>query len=243
MHDGRPVSGPVRMRLQPPADCAFVPLVGMALVPTPPSYPPADLDDPDAVLTVQERPEEPGTIVPRATWRFGRDEHGAFVADGSAVWLEGGFRGGLIYDVVYRTERCPVVGTGLLAIRDAVSWLRWGNESDGNPLAGRVEVVCATGASQSGRLLRQFLFEGMNVDEEGRQVFDGVHAHIAGRAAWRVQRALRAAGRDLARHRGSPALLDRRDPRAPTRTRWKPEDDRHQQRRRVLARRCVARAR
>ena len=38
----------------------------------------------------------------------------------------------------------------------------------------------AYGVSQSGRLLRQFLYEGRNLDEQGEPVFDGVFAHIAG---------------------------------------------------------------
>lgn len=38
----------------------------------------------------------------------------------------------------------------------------------------------AFGASQSGRYLRQFLYLGLNEDEQERLVFDGVLAHIAG---------------------------------------------------------------
>jgi hypothetical protein len=177
--DGGPLPGQVRMRLQPPADTPSVPLTGMALLPTPPPYRPRDLDDPDALLTARERPEDDGWVVPRATWRFGFDDDGTFVADPTALWVEGGLQGGLIYDVVYRPDRSPVVGAGLLAIRDTVSWLRWGTGDVDRP-AGPVDVVCATGASQSGRLLRQFLHDGMNVDEQGRSVFDGVHVHIAG---------------------------------------------------------------
>ena len=52
--------------------------------------------------------------------------------------------------------------------------------SDGNPAAGRIDFALATGASQSGRFLRHFLSDAMNVDEEDRPVFDGVHIHIAG---------------------------------------------------------------
>jgi hypothetical protein len=167
------------MRLQPLADAPSVPLAGMALLPTPPPYRPRDLDDPDAVLTVRERPDDDGRVVPRASWRFGRDDDGTFVADPTALWVEGGLRGGLIYDVCYRPHRSPVVGTGLLAIRDTVSWLRWGSDGVDAPVRA-IDVVCATGASQSGRLLRQFLHDGMNVDEQGRTVFDGVHVHIAG---------------------------------------------------------------
>jgi hypothetical protein len=36
--------------------------------------------------------------------------------------------------------------------------------------------------SQDGRLLREFLYEGFNADEQDRRAFDGVIAHIAGSA-------------------------------------------------------------
>lgn len=40
--------------------------------------------------------------------------------------------------------------------------------------------VYGFGVSQSGRCLRQFLYDGFNADEVGRQVFDGVIPHVAG---------------------------------------------------------------
>src|SRR4029453_13151926 len=61
-----------------------------------------------------------------------------------------------------------------------VSWLRHGDGADGNPLAGRVDVALATGASQSGGFLPHFLCDGMNADEDGNRVFDGVHVHFGG---------------------------------------------------------------
>jgi hypothetical protein len=42
------------------------------------------------------------------------------------------------------------------------------------------DAAFAYGVSQSGRFLRQFLAEDRNADEQGRRVFDGVLAHIAG---------------------------------------------------------------
>jgi hypothetical protein len=39
--------------------------------------------------------------------------------------------------------------------------------------------VFASGVSQTGRVLREFLFEGLNAGEQGEQVFDGVLAEIA----------------------------------------------------------------
>lgn len=172
--DDRPITGPVRVRVQPPTAAGTVRLAGLALDPNlapPLPYRPADLADPHATFTVQDAPEDRGTPIERGSWRFTDAEH---------IALDGGFEAGRIYEVVYRTARCPVVGVGFLAVRDAVSWLRRADASDGNPVAGRVDFTLATGASQSGRFLRHFLSEGMNVDENGNAVFDGVHVHIAG---------------------------------------------------------------
>ena len=36
------------------------------------------------------------------------------------------------------------------------------------------------GISQSGRFLRTFLYEGFNLDEQGRKVFDGIWADAGG---------------------------------------------------------------
>lgn len=141
-------------------------------------YPAADLGDPDAVMTVREWGHGPHTTIPRARWRFARDEAGQPVPDDTRVWLESGFQAGLIYNVVYRTRICPVVGTGLLAMRDFVSFLRYGTEADGNPCAGQVQHTFAYGASQSGRFLREYVYTGLNLDEAGRQALDGVHPHV-----------------------------------------------------------------
>jgi hypothetical protein len=82
-----------------------------------------------------------------------------------------------------------VVGLGLIGTRDVVSFLRHAPAEAGNPMAGQVDFAIAFGASQSGRFLRQFLYLGLCEDEDGRLVFDGVYAHIAGarfvEANWR----------------------------------------------------------
>jgi alpha/beta hydrolase family protein len=172
--DGAPIAGPVRVQVLAPASGPRLRLASLALDPdrAPPlPLPPAVLDDSGATLTVRDRPGDGGTVIARDAWRFVDAEH---------LELDDGFEAGRFYEVVFRTARCPVVGAGFLAVRDAVAWLRHAPVSDGNPLAGRVDFAIATGASQSGRFLRHFLFEGMNVDDEGRAVFDGVHVHIAG---------------------------------------------------------------
>jgi len=139
-------------------------------------YRPADPNDPAAVLTVRERPGAPPAEIPRASWRFARDDGGTVVPDDTCVWLTGGFQPGRVYEVRYRPRECPVVGAGLLAVRDFVACLRRGPDG----VAGQVDHAFAFGVSQSGRFLRDFLYAGMNVDEAGRTVFDGVMPHVAG---------------------------------------------------------------
>ena len=83
------------------------------------------------------------------------------------------------------TARDPLVmGLGMAAIRDAISFLRYrAKDSVGapNPLAGRVTQVVAQGVSQVGNLVKTFIALGFNSDESGRKVWDGANAHIAGR--------------------------------------------------------------
>jgi hypothetical protein len=178
---GRPIQGEVMVRFQPNAWIADHQLADREHQP----YPAADVDDPDAVLTVQDWPDGPRTRIPRDRWQFARDQNGSPAPDDGRIRLEGGFAPGRVYEVVYRTRICPVVGTGLLAMRDCVSFLRHGNAAAGNPSAGRIRHTFGFGASQSGRYLRTYLYHGLNLDEQGRQVFDGLIPHVCG--AWRGQ--------------------------------------------------------
>ncbi len=130
---------------------------------------PARLDDPGAELRVGQHPMGPTMVLDRASW--------SFTGDGAHVRLDGGFRAGLVYDLLYRPARTPVAGAGLLAYRDLGTWLR---HSPDAPTAGLVDHVIGQGQSQCGRFLRTFLARGLNVDEAGDQVLDGVHIHIAG---------------------------------------------------------------
>ncbi len=123
-------------------------------------YPTVDVDDPEAVLTVRTSPAADPTTIPRDEWRF---------TDETTVALNGGFKPFHWYELVYRTAQAPVAGCGLLAIRDVVSHLR----ADG------LTHTFAYGVSQAGRLLRQFLSDGLNVDESGMTVFDGVFSDFA----------------------------------------------------------------
>src|SRR5437763_1290413 len=75
------------------------------------------------------------------------------------------------------------MGAGFAATRDIISFLRHEKaDAEGTPnmLAGQIDHAIAFGASQSGRSLHDFLHLGVNVDEAGRAVFEGLMPHIAG---------------------------------------------------------------
>ena len=139
-----------------------------------------DLDDPGAELWVRDHLFDAPVRISRDDWTFAR-RHGAdggsTIPDPGSVRLAGGFEPGRIYDLVYTPAECPVVGAGLLAVRDLAAWARGSEDA---PTAGRVDHWIAEGVSQCGRFLRTFLHAGCNCDEDGRQVFDGLLVHVAG---------------------------------------------------------------
>jgi hypothetical protein len=123
------------------------------------AYATADVTDRDATMRVRTAQLGPSEIVPRAEWSF---------TSPTTVRLTGGFQPSRWYEIVYRSRHAPVVGAGLLAIRDFGAYLRRDHDA-----------VFAHGISQTGRFLREFLYEGLNVDEGGQQVFDGIFIDIA----------------------------------------------------------------
>ena len=110
------------------------------------------------------------------TWRFGRMRDGTFDPTPTYISKDGGFSKGRVYTLVYETMGAPIVGLGLLAMRDAVTYFKYEHEW----ATGRPPFAIGYGASQTGRFLRHFLYEGLNEDEKERQVFDAVIPHIAG---------------------------------------------------------------
>jgi hypothetical protein len=184
--DGQPIQGRVSIAFQPNEAHSHHLLAHWPLHPAPgrqpfahQPYPAADVNDPTAELTVRDSRGGSTSVVPRNRWRFARADSSGPVADDRYVWLEGGFQPGKWYEVVYTTRICPVVGTGLLATRDSVAWLRHDTSAD-NPAAGRIDFTYGHGRSQCGRFLRQYLYDGLNLDESGRQVFDGLIPDVAG---------------------------------------------------------------
>ena len=147
------------------------------------------LDTNRASLTRREREGDAREPLGQEDWAFATAETdpstGKIVAvpSRSHCYVVDGFRPGWIYELIHETEGSRVMGLGLVGIRDLVSLLRYEAEDDGgirNRLSGYVEKAYAYGASLSARVLRQFIYEGYNVDTSGRRVFDGAYPHVSG---------------------------------------------------------------
>jgi len=141
------------------------------------AYPVAEPADPAAVLTLRDRVEGPRRTVPRSQWRFS--------ADRTRVEVPAGLEPGKLYEVVYKAQDPALVGLGLAAVRDLISFLKYGGAAEEAfvMLTGQgrhLKRAIGYGSSQSGRFLRTFLYCGFNRDEKGRRVFDGLIPHVAG---------------------------------------------------------------
>ncbi len=133
-------------------------------------YAVSDANSPDNKLFVRDSVTGPRTLIARSEWKF---------SDLTHVSLKGGFAPGRIYEVVYQAKDPVVAGLGLAAIRDFVSFLKYGGVKTALD-DQRLKRAVGFGVSQSGRFLREYLYDGFNEDELHRQVFDGVWAHVAG---------------------------------------------------------------
>ncbi len=146
----------------------------------------------------------------------------------------------------YKAANPPISGLGLAAVRDITAFAK-------HEAQKRVKYAIGLGVSQSGRFLRTFLYDGMNTDEKGRQVFDGVMAHIAGGARLDVNRRW-ATPTGLGTYAATAfpfADVAQKDPVSGVtdglldnpRARHEPAEDLlHEHRRRVLGRRTIGRA-
>ena len=138
-------------------------------------YPPVSADHPGHMLTVRDGRLAPRLVIPNDQWWFLPAEEGGESGYWERIAMEGGFRAGKIYELVYVSRDPFVAGLGLAAVRDVLSYAKYRLDSQFPVRSG-----VAFGVSQTGRFLRHFLYQGFNTDEKGRKVFDGMLIHTAG---------------------------------------------------------------
>jgi hypothetical protein len=130
-----------------------------------------------AQLTVKAHATAPATTLPATAWRFIGEKE-------VEIDRAAGFDAGAIYTLVYRARDPRPMGLGFSALRDVTSFLK-GSAPDGagqaHPLADlQPRTTLVLGISQSGRFLRDFIWEGFNADAQGGRVFDAAMPLIAG---------------------------------------------------------------
>lgn len=193
---GRPLTGPVAAEFvlnQPALSAPF--MWGFSK-----GYPPVDLDDPDAALTWRDEPRGERQVIARSAWRFSDVDTTRSPPQPTRITMDEPFVPGRIYEVVYEARDPRVVGLGLAAIRDAISFFRFGrgatastfdagSTSDTRSALDTVSTLdmksasdraIVFGISQSGRVINHMLWQGFHRDEVGRSVFDGALIHVAG---------------------------------------------------------------
>lgn len=184
---GKPITGPVRTEIiVDKPGTTVVPLSGRASTR---SYPTVSLDPTQATLTRRRYQGDPRIAVAATEWAFARVEGGsgldnqgaeqAIIPSDTHLHLPAGFQPGWIYELVYTARDPRVHGLGHVAVRDLVAFLKH-DTGAGNPLAGGIDKAYAWGRSQTGRCIRDFLYQGYNADAGGRQVFEGVLPHVSG---------------------------------------------------------------
>jgi hypothetical protein len=127
--------------------------------------------------------ERTGVVeIPSGDWAFADCSSTPFPGTPSAtmICLKNGFDPNLIYELVYTAKDPLVLGVGMAAMRDVVSFFRHANAADGNPIGGKINWAIGYGISQSGRYTKTFILLGFNEDEDGRMVWDGADANIGG---------------------------------------------------------------
>jgi hypothetical protein len=176
-HDsGKSIHGLVRSDFTPATKRDDMPLGHILLGPNGgQSYPVDDPSRSQNVLTVRDTPTGARQTIPRNQWSFAHQGDGKLVDDPHFIHLNSGFIPGRIYEVVYAAKDPAVAGVGLAAVRDFLSYLKYDPQA-----VAPIKRVYAVGISQSGRYLRHFLYQDFNIDEQDRQVMDGVIAHVAG---------------------------------------------------------------
>ena len=170
MDDGGTITGTSMEEWQNPDSAAFGRL----------TYPAVTLEKTAATLTHRQLQNDPRLTVAADQWHYVDDMT-------VAVTPPAGTDAGTIYEFVYEARNPIVHGLGFGAMRDFVSFARYSPADDRgapNPLfvdgMPVLDHVVAVGSSQSGRMARDFVYQGFNEDAEGRRLFDGMTPYVAG---------------------------------------------------------------
>ncbi|MGH8026126.1 MAG: hypothetical protein ACREO0_05285, partial [Pseudoxanthomonas sp.] len=105
-----------------------------------------------AVLRLQDRFDDPGTVVPRSTWKFAPASTASNADPRCAIELDKPAAADAYFSLVYEGEDAPVMGLGEAAFRDFAAHLKFRDiPSAINERPADATAVFAYGYSQGGR--------------------------------------------------------------------------------------------
>lgn len=146
---------------------------------------PASMDTSTAKLVRHLKVGDAGEPIAATDFAFADCSKTPFpgMPDPGQLCVRGGFDAKYAYDLVYQAKDPIVMGIGLAATRDIISFMHNAPDTPAatNPVAGKIKYVVGTGVSQSGNFLRSMINLGFTIDEKGRKLFDGAIPIIAGR--------------------------------------------------------------
>lgn len=182
LQGGKRLRGLVRQEFIADRDgVLFMPLSGAQSIR---NYDTLDLDTTHATMTVRRLEQDERQPLSSSDWAFAvatleADSCVTIRPSAGDCHIRGGFKPGWIYELIYEAEGSRVMGLGIVGIRDLVAFLRT-DTSNGNPLGGAVSRAYFYGQSLSARVVRQFVYDGYNVDAGGTRVFDAAYTHVSG---------------------------------------------------------------
>jgi hypothetical protein len=188
--DGSSITGTYRAELLPTAATNdSLPLPGGPFNAAMQAYPTASLDNtkPGYVLTRRINEGDARQLIPASEWKFAKCSTAMpfpGTPDETNVCLKDKWDPAYLYELVYVAKDPKVMGLGLAALRDMISFFhRDASDSAGtaNPVAAAIKNTIASGVSQCGNFMKTFVHLGFNEDRAGQKVFDGVFAQIAAR--------------------------------------------------------------
>ncbi|MGI9302124.1 MAG: alpha/beta hydrolase domain-containing protein [Gammaproteobacteria bacterium] len=137
------------------------------------TYPAADLDPSKATLSVRARESDARRALPGSSFKY-------VSATEIEITRPESMDAGAIYEFIYTATDPVPAGLAFVATSDLVSFLRGNSGHDAKSPLSDIGHTIGVGISQSGRFLRDLIYQGYNADEQGAQVFDGAMPHIAG---------------------------------------------------------------
>jgi hypothetical protein len=178
---------------------------------TPPAYETVSTSNAGATLTKRVHQFDTREPIPNSDWAFADCSVVPFpgVPSTKKICLKGNFDTNHIYELLYTAKNPEVLGLGVAATRDFISFLRNSNGAGkgteacrpngkgncpppglgpDNPLGNSIQNAIVYGSSQSGRFIRSFIELGFNLDENHHQVVEGAIPHKASnRGAFNVR--------------------------------------------------------